>query len=96
MHTQIFLEKFDTDKSGTLDREELGQGLRAMGIAPSDKRLTELFARIDLDSSGAVDYDVCMCVCMNECVCMHVCMWCVCVCVCMSRETERKICSFMY
>ena len=46
---------FDTDGSGTIDREEMGVMVSQLGLALSDDRIDQLMADADPDASGAID-----------------------------------------
>jgi Ca2+-binding EF-hand superfamily protein len=52
----LLLRYFDRNKRGGIELNDMGAALRTMGLDPSVEKLKELFARIDLDSSGVVEY----------------------------------------
>ena len=50
-------ELFDIDRSGSIDRRELQEGLQAaMGVSLTDKEASRLFGCFDEDGSGEVEY----------------------------------------
>lgn len=51
-----FFEKYDTDKSGTIDLSELGAVFRDLKENKSQKQLEEMFKKFDRDNSGEIDY----------------------------------------
>ena len=46
----------DTDESGSLDRDEVAMGLKAVDKVPSEEELDYLFAHVDGDGSGEINY----------------------------------------
>ena len=52
-----FFNKYDTDRSGLLEKEELRGVLRDLGENPNKKEMDTLFKRIDVDGSGGINYD---------------------------------------
>jgi Ca2+-binding EF-hand superfamily protein len=54
----LFLREFDSDGDGAIGRSALGHSIRAMGLEPSEKELAAMFAAIDTDGSGLIDFMV--------------------------------------
>ena len=52
--SKMFLE-YDTDRSGSIDADELGAALRDLGLKLSPEELAAVFTRLDSDGSGEVD-----------------------------------------
>jgi hypothetical protein len=50
-------DNFDTDKSETLDCNELREAMAEMGHRPDDAELETLFAEWDLDNNGTIEPD---------------------------------------
>merc|ERR1712146_802540 len=50
----------DTDGNGTIDEEELGTALRALGFGDffKEKQIAGLFKRADTDKSGGLDFEM--------------------------------------
>jgi Ca2+-binding EF-hand superfamily protein len=56
----MLMERFkqmDKDKSGFLDRAEIKEGLKAMGIRYSEKEIDEIFKSVDTNGNGQVEYE---------------------------------------
>eukprot|EP00961_Rhodomonas_salina_P089350 1201643-Rhodomonas_salina.4 len=49
-------DSFDLNKSGTIDKSELRQALRDLGIFCTDEELHEMFSVIDSSGDGDLDY----------------------------------------
>jgi Ca2+-binding EF-hand superfamily protein len=49
-------EKLDTDRSNTVDRHELVDGLHRLGINFSDTKVNEMFSIADRDHNGVIDF----------------------------------------
>ena len=49
--------KFDKDRSGSIDHEELELLLADMGIAPSHDELHNMIQEVDQSFSGAINFD---------------------------------------
>ncbi len=56
---------FDTDGSGAIGVEELGEAMRSMGMAPTQRELEQLINDVDADGNGEVDFDE-FCDCMKR------------------------------
>ena len=54
MECQRVFAGFDTDKSGFIDKEELGKALKAMGIEIKKNTLDRFYDYIDSDKSGEI------------------------------------------
>jgi len=57
---QAVFNFFDTDKSGLIDRSELGNALRHIGNElkigePTEEEINQIFADLDTDRSGKID-----------------------------------------
>lgn len=50
-------DKFDKDKSGTIDMWELRDALRELGQEPTVDELVEIIAEIDTDENGVIDFN---------------------------------------
>eukprot|EP00930_Biecheleria_cincta_P043005 TRINITY_DN29583_c0_g1_i1.p1 TRINITY_DN29583_c0_g1~~TRINITY_DN29583_c0_g1_i1.p1 ORF type:complete len:148 (-),score=58.92 TRINITY_DN29583_c0_g1_i1:253-696(-) len=48
---------FDKDRSGSIDKNELGAVLKNLGQVLSEKELKQTLDEIDLDGNGEVDFD---------------------------------------
>jgi Ca2+-binding EF-hand superfamily protein len=48
---------FDTDSSGSISAEELGQVMRSLGQNPSDINLRDMIKEVDVDLSGSIDFE---------------------------------------
>jgi Ca2+-binding EF-hand superfamily protein len=48
---------FDSDKSGTIDTEELKQALQNLGIDAKNQTLQNMMSDLDKDKSGKIDFD---------------------------------------
>ena len=56
---RVFLEAFmvfDSDGSGTIDSDELGDVIRAAGFQPSEAETADMMDEADEDGSGALDF----------------------------------------
>jgi Ca2+-binding EF-hand superfamily protein len=53
---EIF-QRFDRDRSGSMDARELGSLLEALGKDPDDDELAALFKRFDTDRNGRISFD---------------------------------------
>ena len=57
----------DQSGDGKLDREEIRAGYAAFhGRTISDQEVNELFAKVDADNNGSVDYSEFVVACMSE------------------------------
>lgn len=52
--TTLF-QKYDADKSGSIEVNELSAIIRSLGITLSDKALMHLYSQVDSDNNGAID-----------------------------------------
>ena len=50
-------ERFDKDKSGSIDRGEFGEFMAALGKTMTAAELDAGFAQIDVDGSGVIEFD---------------------------------------
>lgn len=50
-------DEVDTDHSGTLSIEEVGEAMTRAGLAYDERSLKSLMHRIDTDHSGAIDFE---------------------------------------
>jgi hypothetical protein len=48
-------EKFDTDGSGVIDREEFASSMHALGLRLSPEQYDKIFQQVDVDGSGGID-----------------------------------------
>ncbi|ETO13499.1 hypothetical protein RFI_23867 [Reticulomyxa filosa] len=48
---------FDTDRSGTIDSNELKTVLQTLGLEVTDKEVEDMAADIDLNKDGEIDFD---------------------------------------
>ncbi|RMZ88738.1 hypothetical protein DV736_g4030, partial [Chaetothyriales sp. CBS 134916] len=48
---------FDKDNSGTITASELGDVMRSLGQNPSETELRDMINEVDVDQSGAIDFD---------------------------------------
>ena len=48
-------EKFDTDCSGVIDREEFASSMHALGLRLSPQQYDTIFQQVDIDGSGGID-----------------------------------------
>lgn len=53
---KIFV-KLDADESGTLDKEEILDGMHNMGVTLTDELIENFFKEVDDDNSGSLDFD---------------------------------------
>ena len=54
---QEIFQRFDRDKSGSIEARELGALLEALGKDPDDDDLAALFKRFDTDRNGRISFD---------------------------------------
>jgi Ca2+-binding EF-hand superfamily protein len=47
----------DSDKSGSISTEELGEMFKTLGYETSVEELTQLIRLVDADGNGALDFD---------------------------------------
>jgi hypothetical protein len=52
--------KFDEDGGGSIDEEELGHAMKALGAPVSADELSALVKEIDEDGNGEIDFDECV------------------------------------
>ena len=57
MEIKEAFDLFDTDKSGQIDKEELKQALKNLGIDAKNQTLTNMMNDLDKDGSGQIDFD---------------------------------------
>lgn len=50
-YRQVFV-LFDTDGSGAIGSDELGEAMRSMGMTPTEKELDNLIKEVDVDGNG--------------------------------------------
>uniref|UniRef100_A0A915K2N1 EF-hand domain-containing protein n=1 Tax=Romanomermis culicivorax TaxID=13658 RepID=A0A915K2N1_ROMCU len=55
-YKQVFA-LFDTDGSGAIGTDELGEAMRSMGMNPTPQELQTLIKEIDVDGNGEIDFD---------------------------------------
>ncbi len=48
---------FDTDGSGAISTDELGNVMRSLGQTPNSKELRDLIKEVDIDRSGSIDFE---------------------------------------
>ena len=49
-------EIFDSDQSGSLDREQIGQLLSVIGVEVGAEELDEAYAAMDADGNGSIEF----------------------------------------
>lgn len=49
--------RFDKNKDGTINVQELGDILKTLGQKPTEEELKELIARVDTDGDGAISFE---------------------------------------
>lgn len=49
-------DRYDYDKSGTIDAREFAKILEALGVEPDDEQVREAVAEIDTDGSGRLSW----------------------------------------
>merc|ERR1719348_2119627 len=52
-----YFQKFDADGNGKLDKEETKKALQSLGFSPTAKEMDEVFAKIDTDGSGFIEFE---------------------------------------
>ena len=63
----LVFKEMDQSGDGKLDREEIRAGYAAFhGRTISDQEVNELFAKVDADNNGSVDYSEFVVACMSE------------------------------
>jgi len=63
----LVFKEMDQSGDGKLDREEIRAGYAAFhGRTISDQEANELFAKVDADNNGSVDYSEFVVACMSE------------------------------
>merc|ERR1711908_243875 len=50
-------ELFDTDKSGSIDSNELAFAMKALGFEPTGQEVADMLAKCDEDGNGTVQYE---------------------------------------
>ena len=58
--------KFDSDGSGVLARDEFTQAMKALGLRATEAEYNKLFDEYDIDKSGEIDLVRTCCMHMNE------------------------------
>jgi len=53
---RIVFNKFDKDGGGTIDAEELGSAMHALGQNPTRVELQDMIEAVDVDKSGTIDF----------------------------------------
>ncbi|MEQ9371598.1 MAG: EF-hand domain-containing protein [Coleofasciculus chthonoplastes F3-SA18-01] len=48
---------FDEDGSGEISADELGAVMRSLGQNPTDAQLYDMMQEVDVDGSGAIDFE---------------------------------------
>jgi Ca2+-binding EF-hand superfamily protein len=48
---------FDSDNSGAISTEELGQVMRSLGQSPNETELRDMIKEVDVDFSGTIDFE---------------------------------------
>lgn len=48
--------RFDTDGDGSINLQELGDAMRALGQDPTEAELKDIIARVDTDGDGAISF----------------------------------------
>ena len=48
---------FDTDGSGAISVDELGNVMRSLGQTPTSTELRDLIKEVDVDRSGSIDFE---------------------------------------
>lgn len=54
---QGVFDKFDSDKNGSIDRDEFAQFLAAIGRTMTPEQIDAGFKQIDRDGSGVIEFD---------------------------------------
>ena len=54
---QVMFEKYDTDKNGSIDIEELNEMLKSCGITMTQDELQDIIAEFDTDNNGSIDFE---------------------------------------
>lgn len=57
MEIKEAFDLFDSNKSGSIDTEELKQALQSLGIDAKNQTLTNMIADIDKNNNGDIDFD---------------------------------------
>ncbi|KAI9900855.1 hypothetical protein N3K66_005117 [Trichothecium roseum] len=55
-HFREAFNVFDSNGNGQITKEDLGRVMRSLGQKPSDAELQDMLNEVDLDQSGAVDF----------------------------------------
>ena len=85
---RMSFDAFDTNKSETLDKNELREALAEMGKRPTEDELNLLFSEWDLDGNGTIEPDEFEHMVRQSLNIVHTCMCRVCV---KNRENQAKI-----
>ncbi|XP_035668053.1 calmodulin-alpha-like [Branchiostoma floridae] len=54
---QMAFQEFDKDGNGMIDRRELLNVMRCLGLNPSSMEVVEMLASVDEDGSGTIDFE---------------------------------------
>ncbi|XP_066273246.1 uncharacterized protein [Branchiostoma lanceolatum] len=54
---QMAFQEFDKDGNGFIDRRELLNVMRCLGLNPSSMEVVEMLASVDEDGSGTIDFE---------------------------------------
>jgi Ca2+-binding EF-hand superfamily protein len=56
-HVRATFDRFDKNRSGTLEARELARLLEALGMEPDDDELARALEELDKDGSGSLSWD---------------------------------------
>lgn len=54
---RLVFDVFDTDRSGSIDAQELRKAMKALGFKISKESIEEMIADLDADKSGSIEFD---------------------------------------